>query len=315
MAEKPSDRNGKSLTVQGFAGSYDPSAANVTTLLDEDPGDGGGTGGGSGSGYGSGGSSSGPSDVEKKAADNLTALKAWEVPNITMNAMDNGLAVLQTADEQNRAQAQAQDMMALRKANNEYFSNLLNEQSSYDALRQFMGNARLGSGALSLNQLMQRRHDATAASVIETREENLNNNALSLANALASNVNAANQLISDTETKVHEAYADYVESMNNINPALVDGSTEGYPSLIDSENKTLTENGPDWYKSNKDLYKTMARQPVRPELVTWTRPPAAVQQTVVNKIAPRSNATDNKRAANKAYWAELLTTDYGQRRR
>lgn len=271
-------------------------------------------GGGGGYGYGSGSGSTAPTEQQKQAAGNQTALTQWGMQNVTAPAYDNGLKVLDVSNEQNRAIRDYQNQMAAMQANNEYFSNLLKEQSTYNALRSALGNGMVGSGQWTVNTLMNRQHDATAASIIENEELNRRQNELNYIQAVGANVNAANQLAADTQSKFGESLSDWAAAINNMNPELASGDEAMYDLFQDDR---FVE--PDWYDEFKNFFGTHMRNAAIPQVIQWTRPERAREQTYMSKIAPMSNRTNNSSAANRSYQRNLtrkldaLSTDYSRR--
>lgn len=280
---------------------------------------------GYGYGGGYGGGSSGPTESQKKAAENLAPLTVYGQEAIQDKANQMG-DVYNIADQGNDNISAYQKAQAERAAGAEWFSRLLKEQSSYKHQRDVMGNARYGSGVLDLNSDFQRIHDANAVDVLEALEQNRADIETDRLSSLQANINARNELAANTEAQLKSNAGDYAAQLNNIHPDLATGDEEGYPQLINAEDRTL--NLPDWL--NDKWFEEHKTGPVEiPYVSNLTRPGAATELTM--RTSPsnvdgtpsdtlfnqwesmlQSLHTNNGSAANRRYW-DTLTRDYGHR--
>lgn len=321
-----------------FGGQYDPTAGWGGAFGNGNPGgntsgDPSGGGGGGGYGYlgygggGGGGGASGPSDEVKAAGHAQKPLAAYGAQTI-LNKAKQGDKVYAEADKGTVNLAAYQSALAEMQAGAEYFSNLLKEQSAYDANRDKMGTARNGAGAKDLNTDMMRAHDATAATILETLEQNAGQIALEKYKALQNSINGANEMWMDTEAKLREGVANYVAQMNNMHPDLANGKEDGFEKLIDIGSQTAKTASkkakkakettasvakgikvPQWLTTS--VFDKNFRSAVRPELQQHIRPAAATQKAVSQNLM--RTGTNLASAAHQKYWDEL-TTDYGHRR-
>ena len=321
-----------------FGGQYDPTNpwggafgnGNPGGNPSGDPGGGGGGGFGYlgyGGGGGGGGGASGPSDEVKAAGHAQKPLAAYGAQTI-LNKAKQGDKVYAEADKGTVNLAAYQSALAEMQAGAEYFSNLLKEQSAYDANRDKMGNARNGAGAKDLNTDMMRAHDATAATILETLEQNMGQIALEKYKALQNSINGSNEMWMDTEAKLREGVANYVAQMNNMHPDLANGKEDGFEKLIDIGSQTAKKASnkakkakettasvtkgikvPQWLTTS--VFDKHFRSAVKPELQQHIRPAAATQKAVSQNLM--RTGTNLASAAHQKYWDEL-TTDYGHRR-
>lgn len=310
MASSKQQAPGKHAEISSNApGAHSKNKGGQTQDTNYDSGlDGGGYGGGYGyGGYGGGGGgSTGPTPEQEKAGDNLRAISAAQAGNL-LAKQKNADKVYKINDAGSKNSMNFQAATAEKAAGAEWFSNLLKEQAVYKAQRDKMGNARYGSGALDLNQSMERAHDATAVGIIETLENNLAQIDAEYYQALQNTINGRNELAMDTAYNLRQGEIDTATQLNNIHPDLAEG-------IIDTEkhdvNGDKIEGLPDY--SFKDHLLPAQRYTRR----GLTRPDAATKKaytTGANGVKPGLGQQNTSSSANQRYW-DALTTTYGQRR-
>ena len=302
-------------------GNESSNVAPRTNPDDQSGGGGGGVGGGGGYGAWSAAGNNGPTRAQKDAARALEPIALYN-QNTLLNKADQARDVYDIGDQGSKNLRDYQAANAQRSAGAEWFSNLLKEQSTTKLQRDKMGNARYGSGALDLMRDMERAHDATAATILETLENNLASIDTDYYQALQASINGWNENAMDTEAKLRELFSDYAAQINNIHPDIATGRVnEGYdepldededeygyefPKVIDIENRELLP--PEWFKP--DYYEANKRGAVVPQWMLHIRPDAATETSWKRKQNPGQQNTSS--AANKRYW-QALTTSYGNR--
>lgn len=274
-----------------------------------------GYGGYGGGGYGGGGGGGGavddsPTDREKAAGKALGAIAQLGIDDLKKNA-DNGWDALMNSKKGSRESAVYQSYQNQKAKGNEWFSQLLKQQSSYDALKSKLGNGAYGSSTLDLNTDMERVKDAAASATLEAIQNDDSKIWGDYYTAVNSLYNSWNDLAMDTEKKIREGIRDYATQLNNINPKLADGGDDSIEGLkIDGDDRTVTL--PDWLKDQVNYYKKNKVGTKAQYAIDTIRPAMALEKSVGKGLNPGEIAKDA--AANEDYWG-ALTQDYGHRKR
>lgn len=254
--------------------------------------------GGYGGGYGGGGS--GPSDLQRKAKDNLGAIVGENADNLR-DKFDNAMNNLDIADEQNRLLRDANVLVARQAAGNDWFRQHLKLQRTASALNDRGGNATRGSFLYDYRDLLAAANDMIAAETLDTQRENVNQSLLGYYEALAQNVNARNEMAADTQSGLRELYADYLTQLNNIHPDLV-------ADKLDTKNHSVKPT--DWLPT--DFYGSHVTQAAKPETQSLYRPDRANTDAVEG--GTRRDDANHASAATRSYW-DRMERGYDQRTR
>lgn len=286
--------------IAGGTGSA-PSPWGSAPVSSSPGGGGGGYGygyGGYGGGYGGGGS--GPSDLQRKAKDNLGAIVGENADNLR-DKFDNAMNNLDIADEQNKRLRDANVLVARQGAGSDWFRQHLKLQRVASALNDRSGNATRGSFLYDYRDLLGAADDMIDAETLDTQRENVNQSLLGYYEALAQNVNSRNEMAADTESGLRELYADYLAQLNNIHPDLVAGK-------LDTANHSVKPT--DWLST--DFYGSHVTQAATPETQDLYRPDRATTEAVEG--GTRQDDTSRASSAFRSYW-DRMDRGYDQRTR
>ena len=189
---------------------------------------GGGSGyrsGGSGGGSGGGGSaSSGPTDAEKKAAANQTAIAKQNVKDVQAQ-LARQLANYDLADAQNKALWQTQLKQNSRKTSEDRFEAQRDLQSAALGLLASMGLAMNGSATGNFMNMMRTRNDKDNNTFWAQHQVNQDQATNTYNDSINQNVVARRDAMQSAEKAIKDITADWMANMNNINPELYKAQT------------------------------------------------------------------------------------------
>lgn len=180
---------------------------------------------GSGSSGGGGGSaSSGPTDAEKKAAANQTAIAKQNVRDVQAQ-LARQLANYDLADSQNKALWQTQLKQNSRKTSEDRFEAQRDLQSAALGLLASMGLAMNGSATGNFMNMMRTRNDKDNNTFWAQHQVNQDQATNTYNDSLNQNVVARRDAMQSAEKAIRDITADWMANMNNINPELYKAQT------------------------------------------------------------------------------------------
>lgn len=189
-------------------------------------------GGSSSSGYkssggssgGGGSASSGPTDAEKKAAANQTAIAKQNVKDVQAQ-LARQLANYDLADSQNKALWQTQLKQNSRKTSEDRFEAQRDLQSAALGLLASMGLAMNGSATGNFMNMMRTRNDKDNNTFWAQHQVNQDQATNTYNDSLNQNVVARRDAMQSAEKAIRDITADWMANMNNINPELYKAQT------------------------------------------------------------------------------------------
>lgn len=179
---------------------------------------------GGGGGGGGGGSSSGPTDAEKKAAANQTAIAKQNVRDVQAQ-LARQLANYDLADAQNKALWQTQLQQNSRKTSEDRFEAQRDLQSAALGLLASMGIAMNGSATGNFMNMMRSRNDKENNTFWAQHQVNQDQATNTYNDSLNQNVVARRDAMQSAEKAIKDITADWMANMNNINPELYKAQT------------------------------------------------------------------------------------------
>lgn len=191
------------------------------------------SGGGSGSGYrsgsgggsgGGGSASSGPTDAEKKAAANQTAIAKQNVKDVQAQ-LARQLANYDLADSQNKALWQTQLKQNSRKTSEDRFEAQRDLQSAALGLLASMGLAMNGSATGNFMNMMRTRNDKDNNTFWAQHQVNQDQATNTYNDSINQNVVARRDAMQSAEKAIRDITADWMANMSNINPELYKAQT------------------------------------------------------------------------------------------
>lgn len=179
---------------------------------------------GGGSSGGGGGSSSGPTDAEKKAAANQTAIAKQNVKDVQAQ-LARQLANYDLADAQNKALWQTQLQQNSRKTSEDRFEAQRDLQSAALGLLASMGLAMNGSATGNFMNMLRTRNDKDNNTFWAQHQVNQDQATNTYNDSLNQNVVARKDAMQSAEKAIRDITADWMANMNNINPELYKAQT------------------------------------------------------------------------------------------
>lgn len=185
----------------------------------------------SSSGYKSGGgssggssASSGPTDAEKKAAENQTAIAKQNVKDVQAQ-LARQLSNYDLADKQNKALWQTQLLQNSRKTSEDRFEAQRDLVNATIGLLASMGGAMNGSATGNLMSMLRDRNDKENNTFWAQHQVNQDQVTNSYNDSLNQNVVARRDAMQSAEKAIKDITADWMANMNNINPELYKAQT------------------------------------------------------------------------------------------
>lgn len=242
---------------------------------------------------GGSGGSSGPTDEQKKAYDNLSAISGFNFQT-PQNTYQLGSKALDIADKGNENIANFAVLNTKQKGTNDWYKQRQDLQSVVSQLSDASGNMFYGSGIEDFMDLYARKDDQNTVETLNTERDNQNSINQDYYEALQANINARNNAAIDAEEAMRGVAADYAAQGNNIHPDLAAG-------MMDTTNHTLKL--PDWM--NTDFASGKFQQAVTPEMLDYVRPTMDAQTATDENKVDRVPTTANTASTNQSYWQRL----------
>ncbi len=175
---------------------------------------------GSGGGSGSGGSSDNElTDEEKQAAENQTAIAKANIGDV-QNQLERQLSIYDTADQQNKALADAQQIQASRDTSYERFEAQRALQQAARSLLSDMSGAINGNSTGNLMSMLRERNDYENNAHLGQLMQNTEQIRNSYFDTLNQNNLSRREAMQSAEKTIADITRNWAANMNNIDPSL-----------------------------------------------------------------------------------------------
>jgi len=254
----------------------------------DDSGSGGGGGGG---GWGSGGYGGGSGGADA-AAGNLNAIANFN-QDIAKEKAKQGYDIL--GDSMKAANGLKKENLTQvdRTANANWYKQLQNLQHVYASIRHRMGNMAYGSGIMDTLEPFKTADDQMDVDVLNAMRNNAFDAYANWYSTIASDVQAYNELASNTQASLAQNQSDLAAQLSNIGDDYI--SSGDYSAQI--KNGELKKDNDIWkyYERNRMVMPSMPSIP-------FFRPDTAAATAKNRGLAAFS--TSETGSANKDYWGK-----------